>query len=265
MRRTIKRQLALVSVVVVVLTLSLGIESIVEGQSKLHNVNDLQTLGTLSTKISRLVHESQKERGTSAGFIGSTGKKFADALSPQRQLTDKEYQHYQATLTSINFTNYPPSLNQNIQTIKRMFEQLPSIRSRVDSLSISVAEEVGFYSLLNKHLLDVITSAAMLSSDSHIANQLSAYANFLKAKERAGIERAVLSNTFAADTFAPNMFVNLMTLVSEQASYTDSFLATASPKAIAFYEKIIQSPIVSGRSKDAKQCHRKSNARTFWR
>ena len=33
-----------------------------------------------------------------------------------------------------------------------MLKKLPSIRSRVDSLSISAAEQVDFYTLLNKHL-----------------------------------------------------------------------------------------------------------------
>ena len=110
-----------------------------------------------------------------------------------------------------------------------MLKKLPSIRSRVDGLSISAAEQVDYYTLLNKHLLDIVASTAVLSSDTEIVKQLGAYANFLKAKERTGIERAVLSNTFAAGTFAPNMFVKLITLVSEQVSYIDSFLGTASP------------------------------------
>lgn len=245
MRRTIKRQLTLVSIIVVFVALLLGIESIVEGQNTLRNVNDLRSIGTLSTSISHLVHESQKERGTSAGFIGSAGKKFADALSPQRQRTDTEYKQYQEALKAIDLTNYPQALKENIQTIESMFQKLPSIRSRVDTLSISATEQVDFYTLLNKYLIDIVTSTAMISSDPEIVNQLSAYANFLKAKERTGVERAVLSNTFAADKFAPAMFVKLITLVSEQASYIDSFKGTASSASIAFYEKTMQSPVVN--------------------
>ena len=89
MRRTIKRQLTLVSIVVVFVALLLGIKTMMDGQSKLRNINDLQNIVTLSTSISLFVHESQKERGTSAGFIGSKGQKFADKLAPQRQLTTK--------------------------------------------------------------------------------------------------------------------------------------------------------------------------------
>lgn len=35
-----------------------------------------QSLGRLATTASDLVHEMQKERGFSAGFLGSKGKKF---------------------------------------------------------------------------------------------------------------------------------------------------------------------------------------------
>ncbi|MFW9619775.1 MAG: nitrate- and nitrite sensing domain-containing protein [Sulfurospirillum sp.] len=245
MRRTIKRQLALVSIVVVFVALLLGIKTMMEGQSKLHNIHDLQNIVTLSTSISLFVHESQKERGTSAGFIGSSGKKFADKLAPQRQLTDKEQKRYTEALEKIDLSRYPQSLSDKVKTIDEMLKKLPSIRSRVDSLSISAAEQVDFYTLLNKHLLDIVASTAVLSSDTEIVKQLGAYANFLKAKERTGIERAVLSNTFAAGTFAPNMFVKLITLVSEQVSYIDSFLGTASPVSIAFYEKTMRNPLVA--------------------
>lgn len=245
MRRTIKRQLTLVSIVVVFVALLLGIKTMMEGQSKLHNIHDLQNIVTLSTSISLFVHESQKERGTSAGFIGSSGKKFADKLAPQRQLTDKEQKRYTEALEKIDLSRYPQSLSDKVKTIDEMLKKLPSIRSRVDSLSISAAEQVDFYTLLNKHLLDIVASTAVLSSDTEIVKQLGAYANFLKAKERTGIERAVLSNTFAAGTFAPNMFVKLITLVSEQVSYIDSFLGTASPVSIAFYEKTMRNPLVA--------------------
>ena len=44
----------------------------------------------LSTKISALVHEMQKERGMTAGYLGSKGIKFKDELPIQRELTNKK-------------------------------------------------------------------------------------------------------------------------------------------------------------------------------
>ena len=43
----------------------------------------------LAVSISNLVHETQKERGATAGYVGSKGKKFTKRLPAQRLLTDK--------------------------------------------------------------------------------------------------------------------------------------------------------------------------------
>ncbi|MEZ4765684.1 MAG: nitrate- and nitrite sensing domain-containing protein [Calditrichia bacterium] len=44
----------------------------------------------LSTKISALVHETQKERGRTAGFIGSQGVQFKTELVAQRSISDEK-------------------------------------------------------------------------------------------------------------------------------------------------------------------------------
>ena len=49
---------------------------------------------TLATKISIVIHELQKERGTSAGFLGSKGKNFGENLQKQRQLSDEKIKEF---------------------------------------------------------------------------------------------------------------------------------------------------------------------------
>lgn len=48
----------------------------------------LDELVNLSIKITSLVHELQKERGMTAGFLGSKGIKFKDKLPLQKELTN---------------------------------------------------------------------------------------------------------------------------------------------------------------------------------
>ncbi len=50
----------------------------------------ITALTQLSVVYSELVHELQKERGMTAGYIGSKGTKFADKLKSQRQNTDEK-------------------------------------------------------------------------------------------------------------------------------------------------------------------------------
>jgi len=89
---------------------------------------------------------------------------------------------------------------------------------------------------MNKQMLSIVPETANLSPDKELANLLSAYANFLKSKERAGIERAVLSSVFAKGEYGPDVKNKLITLIAEQNSFIDSFLATA-PQSIKTYYK----------------------------
>lgn len=51
-------------------------------------VEEIQSLVALSIESSRVVHELQKERGATSGFIGSGGTAFKDTMRAQRKTTD---------------------------------------------------------------------------------------------------------------------------------------------------------------------------------
>ncbi len=50
-----------------------------------------ENLTSLSVKIGALVHETQKERGRTAGFIGGGGKKFITELPAQRPVAESDW------------------------------------------------------------------------------------------------------------------------------------------------------------------------------
>ena len=79
-----------------------------------------------------------------------------------------------------------------------------------------------------------------LSSNEEITQATVAYYSFLQGKERAGIERAVMSNTFARDNFGPGMLVKFITLVSEQNTYFTNFKAFAHGTNTQFFDQRLQ-------------------------
>ena len=62
--------------------------SVVDKSEVVSEMEAVQPLAELAVKASSLVHETQKERGATAGFIGSKGQKFATELPAQRSNTD---------------------------------------------------------------------------------------------------------------------------------------------------------------------------------
>ncbi|WP_330147060.1 methyl-accepting chemotaxis protein [Shewanella oncorhynchi] len=192
-------------------------------------------LSELAFTNSNLVHELQKERGMSAGFIGSAGKAFAGKIPSQRQLTDTQLGLYQRFITE---NHLPEIFAPKLRELNAQLGRLNAIRSQVDSLSISVADEVAYYTELNKLLLTIVDETAKTGANQEIAIKATAFSAFLQLKERAGIERAVLSSTFGQAGFKPKVYAKFITLVSEQNTYQERFLALANSDLLSSFNRL---------------------------
>jgi len=199
----------------------------------------------LSTKIGELVHETQKERGMTAGYLGSKGQKFVTELPKQRELTNQKRVVFLKLLEDFELDNYSNEFRSVLKTGLSKLDLLQETREKITSQSISTKDAIAFYSNMNSDFLNVIATAVSLSESSILAQKLSAYANFLLSKERAGIERAVGSNTFARDNFGEGMFVKLTSLIAMQNAYMDSFLKIADKTSIEFYKNTMNNEAVN--------------------
>lgn len=205
------------------------------------SLEEMKVLTDSAIVSALLVHELQKERGASAGFLGSKGDKFGDILNKQRQQTDL---NLHSLKQFIHKTELPDSLNQLFHRINAEIAKLDNIRQRVDQLAVSVAEEVDFYSQLNGQLLSIIDNTANNSSIIELSISANAIASFLQHKERAGIERAVLSNVFANDNFTPELLVKFIRLLAEQDAYITRFKANANGAQLAIYSATVKGEAV---------------------
>ena len=211
-----------------------------DAYAKYSQMGKIENISNLATKISALVHETQKERGMTAGFLGSKGKKFADKLPGQRALSNERFDALKKSISTINFSNYSKEFKSNIDDAVSKFEKLNSIRKKVDSLSIAAKNAIGYYTKMNALFLNGIVTIATQSKDAEIFQVVAAYSSFLLSKERAGIERAVGTNTLARESFAEGMKVKLITLISAQKSFIDVFFGYASKESKEFYHKTMQ-------------------------
>ena len=198
---TIKSKLSLVNVLVVFFSLMIILFTGIKALEERTSLIEVGELNILSTKLSLLIHETQKERGASAGFLGSKGTKFSDILPKQRTLTDKRNRELEAYINTLDLNLFSDELQKVISSFRTDMSKVTSIRAKVDSLAISVKDEVKYYTGMNAKILNIVGLTAKLATNPELVKSLNAYTNFLKSKERAGIERAVLSATFAADKF----------------------------------------------------------------
>ena len=207
-----------------------------------NEVDKLSQLTQLSITYSELVHELQKERGATAGFIGSKGEKFSNELQRQRSDTDTKKQARAAFLAENDFEQ--TTILRLNQQIADDLARLSQIRSQVNNFDIPAKQAISYYTNLNAKLLSVSSLIAELSTNANIAKQTIAYYNFLQGKERAGIERAVMSNTFAADKFTNGLFAKFIALVTEQDTYMNNFSTFATSENVSYYQEQIAHPAV---------------------
>ena len=72
---SIKQKLIAIMLIPLIIVILLAAKLAYDSYRSLENLKSLDKVVILSTKIGALVHETQKERGMTAGFIGSKGVK----------------------------------------------------------------------------------------------------------------------------------------------------------------------------------------------
>ena len=241
---TIKYKLNLILALVVSFSLIILGLTVIKAINEKSSLERALSLNILSQKLSLLIHETQKERGASAGFLGSKGKKFIKILPKQRVLTNSKNSELEAYIATLDLDSFTDELNSEISAFTSDMSQITQIRSRIDALNISVKDEVAYYTGMNKKILNIVALTAKLADTQELVKALDTYTNFLKSKERAGIERAVLSGTFAADKFGNGMFAKWITLVAKQDAFLNASMAMATSDVKAFYKTTMHSPVV---------------------
>ncbi|WP_083704630.1 methyl-accepting chemotaxis protein [Motiliproteus sp. MSK22-1] len=196
---------------------------------------DIQQLVSISSYNNGLVHELQKERGATAGFLNSRGATFGDLLKGQQLHTDSALTDRENFLGSLENSVEHPQVNNQLKNIRSELNKLKNIRQQVNNQNISAKDAIDYYTALNTRLLSVTAVIAQLSEDGLTANQLQSYYNFLQGKERAGIERAVLSTVFNMDQFNQQTYKHFIELVTEQDTYFDTFSKSASSEHLQFF------------------------------
>lgn len=203
-----------------------------EESSKL---SDVRELAEVAPNISALVHEMQKERGVSAGYIGSKGVGIPlTQVESYRQLTDVALRNFSATVEGVDARAFGVEFEQQINEARDALLDLGGVRDRVARLDLTVGEMAASYTGTISRLLTIIHSTAQVSADDNVNKSIAAYVNFLEAKERAGQERAMGANGFGAGEFSQAVHQKFTRLGAAQETFLRVFRENATEDQMAF-------------------------------
>lgn len=246
MNRWLSKYLSILTLVPVALLVLFMVTDLFRSYHQFDEASETIHDAKLVMMTSQLVHEMQKERGMSAGFIGSQGSKFSSQLKAQRQTTDASRA---AFLKHIDDQDYSTSTISEMAKLKQRLSQLSGIRGSVDKLSIPLADALKYFTNNNAIILDLNGSISTELEETVSSEKFLTLYNISYAKEQAGIERAVLSNVFGRGSFTPALFTRYIALLTKQETYLKSAMAVSDDD----YKSVLQSFLNSAESKTVKR------------
>ena len=200
------------------------------------NLQNLEKFNDFSAVISALLHRTQQERGAGAGYIGSRGERFKNIYEEKIKATDERIKDYRKFLN--NYPTIQKEIKKEIDTINEYVDKLPKMRQKVKKLQISFMDELKFYTTMNTNLLSIMDKLVMLTNNEKLVKGLVAYDNFEKAKEKMGIERAILSGTFSINEWFKELYIKFVTLLAEQKAFLETSMVMSNYEIREFYQKI---------------------------
>jgi signal transduction histidine kinase len=201
-------------------------------------MENLGQLVTFTFSINDTVHELQKERGASAGLLGSSGYEFKEILKNQRYKTDQAILDMREALRV--FKDIGSDSLVGMDAALSQIERLSEVRIQVMRRGMSIESELDYFSSLNERLLNVIAQSTKLEFTSVLNNRIIAYTNFLFGKEHAGIERALLAHIFARGFFERDQYQFFLRLKTKQDVLFKAFKQIANENELLFYQNILQ-------------------------
>lgn len=191
-----------------------------------------------------LMHETQRERGLTSLFLGSSDTSVRTQLDKQRVLTDAAFEKYDSYVES-HLDEVGPGADASFTDVNTNLDELASIRQKADQKTISGADAAGWYTALNAKMLKAMGAVVAEAPDAEVQRSATVFLAWANAKEQTGIERARLVVAFSNNKFAPGQLAVVTQSMGAQQGFIGMFKAIATPEDIAELDELMAKPVWS--------------------
>ncbi len=213
----------------------------------------IERLAEMSKLVGNAIHETQKERGLSAVFIGEEGKEDKkELLSAQWLLTDQSVESLDAVLSG-DLRAYGDSFAELASTAKETLGHFKEVRDFVLTIDfrafkrevtrraalnyvdrnvlvplVPLADEAGLqFAKIEGDLAALVDQMVGLASSAEMSGKLSSLATLLKVKEMAANERALVVTAFSDGLFTAETYSEFLRLKGAQDTFLTVYYSTA--------------------------------------
>ncbi|KAF0809204.1 response regulator receiver and ANTAR domain-containing protein [Alcanivorax sp. S71-1-4] len=216
-------------------------------QSEMLSLEAFLGMGRLVVAVSNLVHALQRERGASNLYLGAHGRRHGDRLAAMSADVDAQRARFDAALAALDHAGGMiggSRLFSRLAYCVHTLAELPQVRDRVQTQTLTPEEAVRCYSELVRGLLAVVFEAAENAADPAISRTLVAMFNFMQGKELAGQERAAGCAGFARGEVDNALSERLLHLLEAQERCFQIFESFADEQALRLWQVVQGAPAV---------------------
>jgi methyl-accepting chemotaxis protein len=221
---SLMKQLWLLILIPMLGLLYFSIPKTLELVEKRSNVAETAVKLQEAKKLSSLIHELQKERGKSAGFLAKADTTLSP-LKEQRTLSDSALAEYKTVAPDTSVGN-----------------SLTELRKKVSARIFTPAESTKAYSMLIRGLMNSFSQLIRYTAISEIKNDLQDHYNLLKLKENVGLLRASLNGAFTANAFDDKSWGLFSSVYGNYNDSLEEFKASAPQEFVDSLESYGQTP-----------------------
>ncbi|MCR4289157.1 MAG: response regulator [Candidatus Scalindua sp.] len=159
--------------------------------------DQIKSIADYMVIANQVVHQLQRERGASAGYIASSGSSMKETMKNQRLLSDKYYYVMDNDTKSLDMAKLGYKFARRANDFSRKLWKLPSLREKITALSIGNNESNELYTEIIGDILGTFQEASVIIKDSALSFSFTACVNLIMAKEMASSERAIMTGFVA--------------------------------------------------------------------
>ncbi|ANK81589.1 MAG: hypothetical protein TEF_12890 [Rhizobiales bacterium NRL2] len=222
-------KLALLALLPLIGALALVTMELLQQRHTADQANRIANIVEVAPLISEVVHELQKERGYSAGFISSYGEKFAGEVTTVRASADKRLKALETGLPEDDPALQNETFARNYALAREALAGLKNTRRAVDEQMLGTGEMAAYYTGTIDKLVSALQSVTQIPEEGHLTRNLTAFSALLRGKEAAGQERAMGAAGFSGGAFSQQGYTSFVSLQGQQEVEWETFRMTAEP------------------------------------
>ncbi len=241
---SIRRKFA---VVIVPLIITIIIFDYLQVKHKFLDYQDASRLNKaiiIGIEINHAVHEVQKERSITTGYLASQGTAFWTEMAQQRNRTDSTINKFLTEIIRPDLSDLLSLHQEDLTHLQDNFYKVNELRQQVDNLSISTELAINYFSDINNTALNIVNDLINDTRNKEVAQQVHAIIYFLKSKEFASIERAIGTQAFSHNQLDYESYNQFTSVVASQMAYHEAFTTIANEESRENYARIVQGPDV---------------------